>query len=61
MKVIVNFIYEHGLRSLLKKTALFLLLRDRNLQKYLGHCWSGCENCYSTKCKSRKVERISKQ
>lgn len=57
MKVIVNFIYEHGLGSLLKNTLLLLEKCVENLEKYLGHCWNGCENCYSTKCKSRIIER----
>lgn len=61
MKVIVNFIYEHGLNRLLKNTLLFLEKCNDNLKKYLGYCQKGCEKCYSKKCKSRMKERINKQ
>lgn len=61
MKVIVNFIYEHGLNRLLKNTLLFLEKCNENLKKYLGYCQKGCENCYSKKCKSRIKERSNKQ
>lgn len=58
MKTVVNFVYEHGLRFLLRTIDKYISGWNKQLRKYLGYCQSGCENCYSRKCKLRTEKMV---